>query len=251
MNFKQATIGEILDSEREMVARGAEYYGEYFINAADCSQFLGEFLKTVNPDRFIFAMFLSQVRKHHALALFSAVRLHQIQALMDMRQVLEAGSCAAYAIANTAVEDFADVDDAGILDASKELTKKRYDWLTKNYPDASKAIHEMKKSINSSTAHANIVYAHQNFTFNGAKGIFETPFFDRQDEFYVKTTLWTIGNVGRNLMDIFYGVNRGRDVLKFSDDFISRLKTITLQNERLKAEMMASDRFKQIPRKIP
>jgi len=108
MAFKQSNFGEILDSEREMVLRGEERFGAYYVNAVLFSELLSRFIKNVHPDRMIFATFLSQVRKHHALALFLTIRLHRIQAMMDLRQTLEAGSCAAYAIANTESADFAD-----------------------------------------------------------------------------------------------------------------------------------------------
>lgn len=252
MDFKQSTIGNILDSEKEMVLKGAERYGEYFINAADFNQLLQEFLKPVDPmvpDRFIFAMFLSQVRTQHTLALFSAVRLHHIQATMNLRQVLEAGACAAYAIANIDIQDFADIDDDGFIDPSKRLAEKRYKWLGGNYEKGSTAIYNMKKSINKGT-HSNIVYAHQNFKADLANGKFKTPFFDFEDDFYVKTNLWTIGNIAMLLMDLFYGVNKGREVIKFIDDFIPRLKALEAQNHKLKAEMIGSDRYRRIQQKI-
>ena len=245
MDFKQSTIGEILDSEREMILKGAERYGEYFVNAADFNHLLNEFLVSINPDRFIFAAFLSQIRKHHTLALFSAVRLHHTQAMMDMRQVLEAGACAAYAIANTDPADFGDVNDQDIINPSDALTKKRYKWLEANYKKGSDPIKNMKGSINNSTAHSNIVYAYKNFDFDDKTGTFDTPFFDFEDEYHVKTDLWMIGNVIMGLMDLFYGVNKNLDVLKFADGFIPRLKTLEKQNDKLKNEMMQSDRYKK------
>jgi len=244
MEFKQSTIGDIIESESQMILHGAERYGDYFINASEFNHLLQQFIKSVDPDRFIFAMFLAQVRKHHTLALFSAIRLHHIQTMMDLRQALEAGSCAAYAIANPDRAGFADVDEYGILDASQELTKKRYKWLEDNFSKGSNAIKNMKKTINESTAHSNIVYAHNNFKFDDNQGIFETPFFDIEDDYLVKTDLWQIGNIAMGLMDLFYGVNKDFDVIKFADDFVSRLKTLETENQRLKAEMMNSQRYK-------
>ena len=77
--------------------------------------------------------------------------------MMNLRQVLEGGACAAYAIANTVPGDFADTDENGILNPSKELTKKRYDWLSKHFPTGSTDIRNMKQTINDSAAHANII----------------------------------------------------------------------------------------------
>jgi len=118
-----------------------------FMHASEFNNLLQQFIKSVDPDRFIFAMFLAQIRKHNTLALFSALRLHHIQAMMDLRQELEAGSCAAYSIANPDVKGFADIDENGIADASQELAKKRYKWLEDNFKQGSDAIKNMKEAI--------------------------------------------------------------------------------------------------------
>ena len=201
MEFKQDTIGDILTSEHEMVLHGAECYGDYFINASEFNHLLQQFIKSVDPDRFIFAMFLAQIRKHHLLAHFSATRLHHIQAMMNLRQVLEAGSCAAYAIANPDQTGFTDIDENGIADISQDLTKKRYKWLEDNFKKGSDTIKNMKGTINDSTAHSNIVYAHNNFRFDGDQGKFVTPFFDIKDDYLVKTDLWQIGNIAQKIID--------------------------------------------------
>lgn len=245
MDIKQRTIGEILDSEKEMVIKGEERYGKFFVNASGFNILLQEFLKSIDSDRFIFTAFLSQVRKHHTLAFFSVLRLHHTQATMDMRQVLEAGACAAYAIAHTELKDFADLDEQGILDPSDTLTKKRYQWLQNNFQTGSDAIKRMKGSINISSAHSNIVYAHTNFRFDSASVRFDTPFFDFEDEYLIKNDLWMIGNVALGLMDLFYGVNKELNVIKFIDDFVPRLNSLEKENHELKSELMSHPRFKR------
>lgn len=245
MEFKQSTIGDIIESEKQMILHGAKRYGQYFINANEFDQLLQHFVKTIDPDRFIFAMFLAQIRKHHLLAIFSTVRMHQIQSLMDMRQVLEAGSCAAYAIANPKQEGFADTDNNGILNPNQKLTDKRNQWLNNNFKIASDFIKNMKDEINKSAAHSNIVYAHSNFKFDGEVGEFNTPFFDFEDDYLVKTDLWLIGNIALGLMDLFYGVNKKLGVIKFVDDFVPRLKSLEAINLKLRTELMETERFKK------
>lgn len=84
MEFKQSTIGEILDSEKEMVLHGAERFGAYFVHASEINNLLNHFVKSVDPDRYFFAAFLSHIKRHHTLALFSAARLHLIQTGMNV-----------------------------------------------------------------------------------------------------------------------------------------------------------------------
>lgn len=246
MEFKQSTFEEIIESEKEMFLTATDRYGDFFVNASEFNILLNEFIKSVDPDRYIFAMFLSQMRKHATLALLSSVRLHRIQSMMNLRQVLEAGANAAYAIACTDEKDFADINEDGFLDASQSLTNKRYKWLNENYLDKSTFIRNMKNSINSSTAHSNIIYAHGNFRFEDGAKKFSTPFFDIEDEYLVKTDLWMIANVTMGIMDLFYGVNKDRNVLKFIDQFSSRLKALEEENHKLKALMMETDRYKAV-----
>jgi hypothetical protein len=245
MEIKQSTIGEILDSEHEMALHAEEHYGEFYANANAFVALFGSFIKSIDRDRYIFAMFLSQARKHHMLALLSVVRLHHIQAMMDLRQVLEAGACAAYAIANTDPKDFADVDEQGILIPSQELTVKRYKWLDANFSAGSEAMKGMKEAINKSAAHSNIVYEHNNFQLGEGEQVFGTPFFDIEDDYYVKTSLWQSGNIALTLMDTFYGVAQKHGGIKFAEDFVSRLKEYEAQNHKLKEEMMATERYKK------
>jgi hypothetical protein len=215
MEFQQDTFAEIVESERLMVLNAAERYPAHYPHALEAVLFLSNFVKSINKDRWVSGMFLSQVKKHHLLALLSTVRLHRIQAMMDLRQVLEAGACAAFALANPGHRHFVDVDEHGILDPSQELTKQRHAWLDEKHPDGSAAIKRMKATINESMAHANIIFADTNSRFNKNDGSFDAPFFDFEDEYFVKVVLWMIGNIAVGLMDLFYGVNQGHpDVIK-------------------------------------
>ena len=93
---------------------------------------------------------LAWAKKHHLLALFSTVRLHQAQATMDLRHVLEAGSLAAYAIANQDPNLFVTEDKNGLLNSSQKLTGNAYKWLDQNYPQRSASLKEIKDNINAS-----------------------------------------------------------------------------------------------------
>ena len=220
MEFRQSTIGQILDSEREAVVTASARYGGYFDHAFACSTFLTQFLKSIDANRHIFASFVSQVKKHHFLALLSTIRLHKVQSMMNLRQVLEAGACAAFALVNPEHKHFVDTDEHGILDPSPKLAKKRYAWLRQNYPAGSDAIERIKKQINESGAHANLISAQMNFRIYYDEGWYSEPFFDIEDEYSIKIDLWRIGSVAITLLDVFYGVNQGRNVVSFVDNFV-------------------------------
>jgi hypothetical protein len=96
--------------------------------------------------------------------------------MMNLRQVLEAGAAAAFAIANPEPEHFATTDAQGFIDPSQELTKKRHQWLDKNFPGNSAAIKENKDRINDYFAHANVVLTNQTFEVDEAIKEISTPF---------------------------------------------------------------------------
>jgi hypothetical protein len=242
--FPQSTLEEIWDSEFRMLETAKDRFGNYWTHARGCTVFLSRCIASFDASRMMFGHFFSHMKKHHTLALFSVTRLHKVQAMMDLRQVLEAGASAAFAIANPGHEHFVDVDEQGILDPSQPLTQKRYAWLDAHYPQKSKWIKDTKKRINLSSAHANYVSANSVFRVNDAGDLADAPFFDVEDEYFVKADLWLISCVALTLMDFMYGVNRQYKVLEFVDRFADLLQDYAAANNTLLDEMKKTDRYK-------
>jgi len=241
--MQKITISEIIDAEKQMLLDAEQKYGNYYQNAFGFVLLLQDFIESAMPDAWVFIIFLAQVRKHSLLALFSTLRLHHVQAMLGLRQVLEAGASAAYAIGNPTEKGFTRTDKDGLVDAPQDLTKKRYEWLDKNYPEGSKVIKNFKTIINGSTAHSSMVYGFQNFKIDKESRGFHTPFFDFEDEYLVKTDLWQIGNILMGLMDLFYGINQNHPLLQFKSDFVKHLKELEAGNQALKNEMMKNPRY--------
>ncbi len=125
-----------------------------------------------------------------------SLRLHKVQAMMNLRQVLEAGAAAAFAIANPDTHHFVEVDAfAKITDPTQKLTVKRYKWLKQNYSAKSEWIASTKDSINSSAVHANVISGDNTFRMAGDHAAVCAPFFDIEDEYFVKADLWLISSV--------------------------------------------------------
>jgi hypothetical protein len=80
MAFPQTTFEEIIDSERQMVLSAEDRYGNHFRNARTISVFLSRSIVSVDHDRLHFGRFLAIMKKHHMLAILSAIRLHKVQA---------------------------------------------------------------------------------------------------------------------------------------------------------------------------
>jgi len=244
MDIKQKTMGDIIESEHLMVLAAADRYGAYYTIALDESELFSSAVKSVGGAHAIFVRFLSQVKKHYLLAIFSIVRQHQIQAMMNLRQALEAGACAAFAIANPEPTHFASTTPEGTLDTSKKL-KDAYKWLNKKFPQGSSKIRAMKEMINKSTAHANIVYTQNNFRLADSGTEFSTPFFDIVDEYSVKCDLLMASRISLSLIKLFYGVNKDVNAIVWRDDFETRFASLFEREAALRTEMHSSDRFKQ------
>lgn len=240
---RQATIQEILDSERDMVLAAPTTYGAYYDHAFQCSVYFTHFVKSIPESRFVCANFLSQTKKHLMLSLFSTVRLHKVQAKLTLRHALESGANAAFAIANPDHTHFV-IETGGILEAPKSLTQKRYNWLDDNYSAGSKAIKDIKDQINQTIAHSSLITTHHPIIPSPGQSDFRTPFFDDDDTYHVETDLWLIGRTAIVLMDIIWGVNQDGKVIGFTDDFLTVFQRLQSENQRLFAEKTSGDRYK-------
>jgi hypothetical protein len=118
----------------------------------------------------------------------------------------------------------------------KKLTGKRYKWLNQNYPDKSAWIASTKDRINSSAAQANIISGDNTFRLAADHSAASAPFFDVEDEYFVKADLWLISSVAITLMDFFFGVvgdvaRTGQSVIDFRPDFQHTIQGLASENE--------------------
>lgn len=255
MTYPQSNLEQIIDSERSMLVDAYRRYGNYYKHARTTTIYLSKCITSIEIDRAeMFGRLFSLTKKQHTLSVFSTLRLHKVQAMMDLRQVLEAGASAAFAIANPETEHFADIDAFGIMDPSKKLARKRYCWLEKNYQDKSNWIKSTKYEINKSMAHSNIISADSNFRIADDRTAVSTPFFDIEDEYFVKIDLWLISSVAIALMYFFHTVagnvaEAGRSVIDFTSDFQQTIQGLASENRALQNEIQDSDRFQRVMHK--
>ena len=240
---KVLSFDHIIDQEKNLLLTAENKYKQYFKNALDFVSLSQNFVIEVEPNGWIFALFLSQIKKHLVLAFFSAIRRHHIQAMMDLRQVFEAGLRAAYAMAFPNQDIFIKIDGNGISYEPEGLTKKCSDWLGQNYPEASKSMYLLKNNINSLCSHSNAIYAFANFSLEEQKIKFEFDYFDKDDEDLIKGDLFFVGNVAKGLMDLFNGVNKKQNIITLSSDFAEKLLGFEATENKLRQEMLDKPRF--------
>lgn len=109
----------------------------------------------------------------------------------------------------------------------------------------SDAIKAKKDLINNSAAHANIVSTDQTFRVSESGDSVDAPFFDIEDEYFVKGDLWLMSSIAIELIDLFYGVNKDRNVVEFLPEFRAHFTGMVRGNESLHSEMTSTDRYKK------
>jgi hypothetical protein len=84
----------------------------------------------------LFFRFYSQVKKYHSLSIVSSVRLHRVQAKMDLRYFLESTVHAGYALAHSQTTAYFDLDRQALGDA-KKATGQAHRWIEQDFPSHS------------------------------------------------------------------------------------------------------------------
>jgi hypothetical protein len=135
------------------------------------------------------------------------------------------------------------VDQNNIITTPTNLAAKRYRWLEQNFKAGSDAIKAKKGLINDAQSHANVVSSDSVFRIADTGDVIDAPFFDIEDEYFVKTDLWLAASVALDLMDLFYGVNAGRNVIEFIPNFPAFIGRLQSDTATLRTEMMATTRY--------
>src|ERR1700730_17324299 len=86
--------------EHQRAVDAESRYGNYYVTAYNTTILLSNIMMWPLIDCEIFIRFLSLMKKYHSLSMISTVRLHRIQAKMDLRYFLESTIHAAYTLAH-------------------------------------------------------------------------------------------------------------------------------------------------------
>lgn len=191
---------KLVDAERR--------YGNAFINAYNTTILVSNIMMWPIIDCDLFVRFSSQMKKHHTLSIVSTVRLHRIQAKMDLRYFLESTANAAFALAHTDTQNYFDLQNNRIGDAQK-ATLKAYKWLESTYPGHSNFMKDLKAEINEQTAHAHVVNSQHNCDFvRGKRAEIVTSYFDFENDELLRLDLWIGAKAGLHAVDLILSVQK-------------------------------------------
>ena len=240
-----STLATLFEEENRLLQLASGKYGKYFGHACDATALLSMFIKSANSDREIFVRYISHVKKHHTLSLMSTVRLHKVQAMFNLRFALESASNAAFSLCNPALENFFVDGPSSPARKTEVILRNTYKFLARSLPEYSCALKNVKDNINATAAHSNIVYTASTFRYDpDVSDTAETPFFDIEDPYFVKTDLWLISNAAVGIIGMIAAANEAGRGLELADNFLARFSELMKVNEELRAEFMAGDRYK-------
>jgi hypothetical protein len=194
--------------EHEKLLAAEDRYGNAFVNAYNTTILLSNLMLWPVAPCDLFIRFYSQVKKYHTLSVISSVRLHRVQAKIDLRYFLESTVHAAYTLADPETTNYVDHEKQEIGDARK-ATGVAHAWIEGAFPDHSAFIKDLKVQINKQTAHAHVVNSAHNFDFvPGERPEIVTTYFDFEDDTLVKLDLWLAAKAGLHTIDLILAVQR-------------------------------------------
>jgi hypothetical protein len=222
--------------EHQKLVNAEERYGNAFVNAYNTTIMLSNIMMWPIVDCDLFIRFYSQMKKYHTLSLVSTVRLHRVQAKMDLRYFLESAVNAAFTLAHTDTQNYLDYAGNKINNAQK-ATSLAYKWIEKAYAGHSKFIKDLKDEINGQTAHAHVVNSQHNFDFvPGPQAEIITSYFDFEDDTLVKLDLWLCAKAGLYAIDLILAVQKDFGGFLPSSD-IDELSQLMTDNDAVQHEV--------------
>ena len=235
------SIIKISELEHKMVHDASKDYGEYWVYANEAIHLLQNFVDGVAIEAQAFSIFLSQIQKSSTLAVLSTLRRHDVQALIMIRHLSESTVLAAYSLVEYELNKYIYTSKNGYAMEKKDIKKRAYKWIEKEYPDISKRIKLAKDQINDLYAHANLLSAFTNYKISEENNIV-LEFFDKKDDVFTKQRLWWIGNISFGIIDLITKVNRKHSLISTKDISNNMLRLMMLNN-KLQEELMKLPNF--------
>jgi hypothetical protein len=111
------------EEEHARLLAAEDRYGNAFVNAYNVAILLSNLVLWPTRTIDLFFRFYSQVKKYHSLSIVSSVRLHRVQAKMDLRYFLESTVHAGYALAHSQTTAYFDLNRQALGDAKKATVR--------------------------------------------------------------------------------------------------------------------------------
>jgi hypothetical protein len=233
---------EMAEEEHRLVREGIGLHGDFYENAAATTVAFSNLIGHPIADCESFIRFHAKAKKHHTLAVLSAVRRHRAQASLNLRSYLEATVQAAFALANPDVSNFFDLTKMLPVDEQKVM-RRAYKWLAGKYPPSNESIKGIKDRINATDAHASFTSSQHHFQFDPTTRAIHTPFFDLEDVQFVNFQLHLCAQAGLIGLDLILAARNDFGCFLSARDIDQIWSNLTHQNDTLQQRLLEEPRW--------
>jgi hypothetical protein len=233
---------EMADEEHRLVRDGIALHGDFYENAAATTVAFSNLVGYPIADCESFLRFHAKAKKHHTLAVLSAVRRHRAQASLNLRSYLEATVQAAFALAHSDVSNFFDAAKMLPVDEQKVM-RRAYKWLAEKYPPSNESIKVIKDRINTTDAHASFASSQHHFHFDPTTRAIHTPFFDIEDVQFVNVQLCLFAQAGLIGLDLLLAARNDFGCFLPARDMDQIWSNLTHQNDALFQRLLQEPRW--------
>jgi len=234
--LNQSLLEEQSVLENDMVSKAGATYGDVYNTASTSIILLNECIDEVDRNSYLFMQYLSQTRASLMLALLSAVRKHETQTYMNLRQALESAVLAAYGLSKPDFSEHGSITEDKMITLNDKVKSKAYSWLQKEFPTHSKNIKALKDHINSYAAHSNFLNSASTFVNKGHG--FVCNFFDTNNIFLIKSQIWITADTSMGLLMLITDVVKKYPLISFIKGLDERsnilLSEVRAQRDNLK-----------------
>jgi hypothetical protein len=234
------TLEGIAAEELRRVEMAEERLGQAFLVSQEATFLLSNFIEGISADREVFIRSFALLKKHHTLAVLSALRGHHDQAVMNLRYVIEAASSAAYALAQPRGE-FVDPDTGLSIEAQK-TRERAYKWVAEAFPSHSADLKGIKDALSQTGAHFNLVNSARIVTEQAENGFRRTEFFDLPDQHLEEVNLWQITGVAIATMHLLDQVATAHGGFTTAATFHDRGNLLTRDWQAMRDRLTATER---------
>ncbi|HEX3363446.1 hypothetical protein [Phenylobacterium sp.] len=169
-----------------------------------------------------------------------------VQAYMNLRQVVEGVSNAAFALAEPAAE-YVDADTNLVTD-SQATNLRSYKWVRKEFPLHSSDLKDVKDLLNDQATHFHIVHSERLVRSDVEGGQWGTDFFDKEDRHLSHADLWLVAQTAVAGMHLLEQVRQRFGGYVPAADLDGRANVLAAHAQELVAEMTATERHKAASR---
>jgi len=233
---------ELAEEEHRLVREGVAVHGDFYENAAGTTVAFSNLVGHPVADCEAFLRFHAKAKKHHTLAVLSAVRRHRAQASLNLRSYLEATVQAAFALAYPDVSNYFDVTKMVAMDEQKVMTRA-YRWLAEKYPPSNDSIKGIKDRINGTDAHASFASSQHSFHFDPKSRAIHTPFFDLEDVQFVNFQLYLCAQAGLIGLDLILAARNEFGCFLSARDIDQIWSNLTHENDALLQRLLKEPRW--------